>query len=69
MDPYYRERRRQASLRDEVRDAREDLDEHLSEFRRDGVITAKEQRKLDEDQAELDEALRKLEYFESDVED
>ena len=68
LDPYYRERRRRANLRDEVREAREELNERMAEYRADGVITAKEQRRLDEAQEELNDAIRELEEYEVDAE-
>ena len=62
-DPYLRERRQVYYLREEVRDAREDLKEHMDEFNSDGIITAEERRELNDDYADLNEALSELEEY------
>lgn len=41
-DPYLRERRQIHYLREEVRDARNELKEHLDEYNLDGTVTADE---------------------------
>lgn len=65
-DPYLRERRQMYYRREAVRDAREDLNEHREEYNSDGVITAEERRELNDDYADLDEALAKLEEYDVD---
>ncbi len=62
-DPYLRERRQIYYLREEIRDARSDLKEHMDEYNADGIITAKERRELNEDYADLNEALSELEEY------
>ena len=64
-DPYLRERRERYYLRDEVRDARSELNEHLEEYGSDGIITAEERRELDDDYSDLNEALSELEEFQN----
>lgn len=62
-DPFLRERRELYYHREAVRDARSELNEHLREYKEDGVITAEERRELDDDYADLNEALGKLEEY------
>jgi hypothetical protein len=62
-DPYLRERRQVYYLREEVRDARSDLKEHMDEYNSDGIITADERRELNEDYGDLNEALNDLEEY------
>ena len=59
-DPYLRAQRDRYYRQEAVRDAREDLAEHKEKYYADGVLTEKERKKLADDQADLNKALRRL---------
>jgi hypothetical protein len=48
-NPYYRERRNRYYLEQELRGNERELAKHREKYNRDGVITAKERRELDDD--------------------
>jgi len=64
-DPYYREREQRYYLRNELNGNRRELKKHLEKYNADGVITAKEQRELDDDYRDVEKAQRKLNEFEN----
>src|SRR5689334_13685492 len=49
QSPYERYREQQYYLQNDLRGNERELAEHLRKYRRDGVITAKERRELDDD--------------------
>ena len=64
--PYLRVKDREYSLRQELAGTRRELAKHLEKYRADGVITAKEQRELDDDYKDVAKAERKLRQFTSE---
>jgi hypothetical protein len=62
-DPYLRAQRDRYYRQEAVRDARKDLAEHTEKYNADGVLTDKERRKLADDQADLNKALRRLRAY------
>lgn len=62
-DPYLRERRQRYYLENELRGNRKELRKHIEKFNADGVITAKEQRELEDDYRDVEKAERKLADF------
>ena len=62
-DPYLEARRQQYYLRRELAGNKEELRKHLEKYNADGVITAKEQRELDDDYRDVERAERKLGEF------
>ena len=64
--PYLRAKDREYSLRSELAGNRRELAKHLEKYRADGVITAKEQRELDDDYKDVANSERKLRQFTSE---
>ena len=65
-DPYLRERREKYYLEKELQGNRRELRKHLEKYNADGVITAKEQKELDDDYRDVAKAERKLKEFNQD---
>ena len=61
--PYLRVKDQEYSLRSELAGNRRELQKHLEKYRADGVITAKEQRELDDDYKDVANSERKLRAF------
>ena len=61
--PYLRVKDQEYSLRSELAGNRRELAQHLEKYRADGVITAKEQRELDDDYKDVANSERKLRQF------
>lgn len=61
--PYLRVKDQEYSLRSELAGNRRELAKHLEKYRADGVITAKEQRELDDDYKDVAKSERKLREF------
>jgi hypothetical protein len=61
--PYLRYKDREYSLRSELAGNRRELQKHLEKYRADGVITAKEQRELNDDYKDVANSQRKLRSF------
>ena len=61
--PYLRVKDQEYSLRSELAGNRRELAKHLEKYRADGVITAKEQRELDDDYKDVANSERKLRAF------
>ena len=61
--PYLRYKDQEYSLRSELAGNRRELQKHLEKYRADGVITAKEQRELDDDRKDVANSERKLRQF------
>jgi len=64
--PYLEFKDRETRLRQELAGNRRELAEHLRKYRADGVITAKEQRELDDDYKDVANSERKLREFNRD---
>lgn len=65
-DPYLREKREKYYLEKELQGNRRELRKHLEKYKADGVITAKEQKELDDDYKDVAKAERKLREFNDD---
>jgi hypothetical protein len=66
-DPYLREQRQRYYLERELSGNRRELQKHLAKYKADGVITAKEQRELDDDYKDVAKAERELrEHYDGD---
>lgn len=63
--PYLQAKDREYSLRSELAGNRRELAQHLEKYRADGVITAKEQRELDDDYKDVRNSESKLRSFTS----
>ena len=61
--PYLRTKDREYSLRSELAGNRRELEQHLEKYNADGVITAKEQRELDDDHKDVRNSEQKLRSF------
>lgn len=61
--PYYRFQEQKFYLERELSGNRRELSEHLRKYRADGVITAKEQRELNDDYKDVRESTEKLRRF------
>ena len=61
--PYLRVKDQEYRLRSELAGNRRELQKHLEKYRADGVITAKEQRELDDDYKDVANSERKLRAF------
>jgi len=61
--PYLRYQEQRFYLQRELAGNQRELAEHLREYRADGVITAKEQRELDDDYKDVRESTRRLREF------
>jgi hypothetical protein len=61
-DRYFYQNSRYAAERELAGNERE-LEKHLAEYRADGVITAKEQRELDDDYKDVRESRERLERY------
>lgn len=61
--PYLRVKDQEYRLRSELAGNRRELAKHLEKYRADGVITAKEQRELDDDYKDVANSERKLRRF------
>ena len=61
--PYLRTKDEEYRLRSELAGNRRELQKHLEKYRADGVITAKEQRELDDDYKDVANSERKLREF------
>ena len=61
--PYLRVKDQEYRLRSELAGNRRELQKHLEKYRADGVITAKEQRELDDDYKDVANSERKLRQF------
>lgn len=61
--PYLRVKDEEYRLRSELAGNRRELQKHLEKYRADGVITAKEQRELDDDYKDVRNSERKLRQF------
>jgi hypothetical protein len=61
--PYQAYRDQLFYLEGRVRGNRSELEKHLKKYNADGVITAKEQKELDDDYKDLDNSIRELEQF------
>ena len=61
--PYLRYQDQKVRLQSDLSGNRRELQEHLSKYRADGVITAKEQRELDDDYKDVREAEQRLRRF------
>jgi hypothetical protein len=59
-DPYLRERRERYYREQSLRSKERELRKHREKYGRDGVITAKEQRELDDDIRDVQKARAKL---------
>jgi hypothetical protein len=66
--PYLRYQDQKYRLQSELAGNRRELSEHLQKYRADGVITAKEQRELDDDYRDVARATRELRSFTRDYE-
>lgn len=64
-DPYLRARRERAYLEDRVRGNERELRKHREKYGRDGVITAKERRELDDDIRDVQRSRARLREFNS----
>lgn len=62
-DPYLRERRERYYRERELRGNERELRKHREKYGRDGVITAKERRELDDDIRDVQKARAKLREF------
>jgi hypothetical protein len=62
-DPYLREQRDKYYAQQDVRDSRKELAKHQEKYYADGVITAKEQKELNENQKDYNKAVRKLNRY------
>lgn len=62
-DPYLRAQRQRYYLEQELRGNERELRQHLEKYNRDGVITAKERRELDDDYRDVAKAKRNLQQF------
>ena len=65
-DPYVAHEREKYYREEAVKDARKDLAKHREKYSADGVITAKEQEKLDKEARKYSKAMQKLNEFRSD---
>jgi len=65
-DPYLRAQRQRYYLQNELNGNRRELRKHLEKYNADGVITAKEQRELDDDYKDVAKAERKLREFDGE---
>lgn len=61
--PYLRYQDQKYRLQNELAGNRRELNEHLRKYRADGVITAKEQRELDDDYKDVRESTQRLQRF------
>ena len=61
--PYLRYQEERYRLEQELAGNRRELNEHLRKYRADGVITAKEQRELDDDYKDVRESTLRLRGF------
>lgn len=62
-DPYYRARQQRYYLERELAGNRRELAEHQRKYRADGLITAKEQRELDDDYRDVANAAARLRRY------
>jgi hypothetical protein len=64
-DPYLRAREQQNYLQGDLNGNRKELRKHLEKYNADGVITAKEQKELNDDYRDVEKAERRLREFEN----
>lgn len=62
-DPYLRAQRQRYYLEEELKGNQRELKQHLEKYNRDGVITEKERKELDDDYRDVAKAKRKLQEF------
>lgn len=62
-DPYLEAQRQRYYLQRELKGNQRELQQHLDKYRADGVITAKEQKELDDDYRDVERSERKLTDF------
>jgi len=65
-DPYLREREQKYYLEQELNGNKRELQKHLEKYNADGVITAKEQKELNDDYRDVERAERNLNKFNSE---
>src|SRR5690242_17191405 len=63
QSPYERYREQQYYLRNDLAGNERELAEHLRKYRRDGVITAKERRELDDDIRDVQRSRQRLRSY------